>query len=69
MKSEWSRRTGKVFKRLSEFMGSRTSVQVKTHHQKLLEKYHATSSIIHHIELTLKKYQGASTHNTATITP
>lgn len=50
-------------------MGTRTAVQAKTHHQKLLEKYQTTSSIVHHIELTLKKHLGAPTQNTATTVP
>lgn len=40
---------------MSAMIGSRTPVQIKTHHQKLEEKYQTTSNIIHHVELIIKK--------------
>ena len=48
-------------------MVARTSVQVKTHHQKMIEKYQSISSIIHHLELTLRKHVAADGQGPTTV--
>lgn len=36
---EYTRRIRKVFKRLSEFMGTKTESQCKSHHQKMVKQH------------------------------
>jgi hypothetical protein len=40
---------------MSSAIGTRNSVQAKTHHQKLEEKYQTTSNIIQQLSLIIKK--------------
>jgi hypothetical protein len=40
---------------MSSVIGTRNSVQAKTHHQKLEEKYQTTSNIIQQLGFILKK--------------
>jgi len=56
MRSHKSRKVNKVFKMMSDMIKSRSSVQVKSHHQKLEKKYHNISGIIFNVESQLKRY-------------
>lgn len=55
MRNKELRRESKVFKLMGEAIGTRNSVQAKTHHQKMEEKFETTSSIIHQVGLIIKK--------------
>lgn len=47
---EYTRRIKKVFKRLSEFMGSKSESQCKSHHQKMLKQYESVDRVIAEID-------------------
>jgi hypothetical protein len=55
MRTTKARKANKVFKRISELVGTRTAVQVKSHHQKLEKKYETINNIIYHVNLYIKK--------------
>ena len=40
------RKNARIFKKISTILGSRTPIQVKTHHQKMIAKYHTISALI-----------------------
>jgi hypothetical protein len=56
MRSHKSRKSHRVFKIISKSVQTRNSVQVKSHHQKLEDKYHNISGIIYNLESYLKRY-------------
>jgi hypothetical protein len=54
MKTTESRKVNKVFKLMSEAVATRNSVQVKSHRQKLEEKYNSVYNIILNIGTIIK---------------
>lgn len=58
MKTKESRRANKVFLKISKIIKTRTSVQVKTHHQKLVKRYETIDNIIYHLDLYIKQSLG-----------
>jgi hypothetical protein len=56
MHSQKLRKSFKVFKRISRLVQTRNSTQVKSHHQKLENKYRNISGIIFNLESYLKRY-------------
>lgn len=45
-----NRRKQRPFLQLSTILGTRKSIQVKSHHQKLMNKFHNVSNIILNLE-------------------
>lgn len=48
------RKKQRIFKKISALLGTRTPIQVKSHHQKLEGKYKNVSKIIAHLEKELR---------------
>ena len=43
----------RLFKKISTILGTRTPIQVKSHHQKLEDKYKTIPKIIDHLQVSI----------------
>ena len=50
----------RIFKKISTILGTRTPIQVKSHHQKLEDKYKTIPKIIDHLQLSINGQHRAS---------
>lgn len=51
--SERLRKKTRIFAQLSSFLVTRTTSQVKSHHQKMMRRHHEIKNIIRHMERKL----------------
>jgi truncated hemoglobin YjbI len=51
--SDTLRKKTKVFSQLAEYMGTRSTAQVKSHHQKMMKRHHQVPAIILFMERKL----------------
>lgn len=54
-KTEKRRREFKVFKMLSQYLGTKTQAQCKSHHQKMIKRYSTLNNIIDRVTKRAEK--------------